>query len=314
MRRADSPRPPIFFFCRWDKSHTPYFLAFQAGALPNPGPVQNAAVVIQPDWSFSLFNYVASPYDLTSPLWRSYVVPSSYDMSWPHYQIEGIPIGGQFNAALTSNQVNRNDAAPPQPVAPPPPAVSSSSSSTPSAPPTPQPIVPGMLHNLTVTSFVVSAVANGGAACAVTLVLSPPSPGSSIIAYLQASDSKWWSKAWPQSYYATSSGGTAVIANLFSTPLTDAPYKSLAFFAVPGNTNGVPLQAVPVALGTTSVPFIANALGTVLVNRGFVTNPLSLLPTTLIGTASSAATTSMADLAFAALAAAILGLATTGLF
>jgi hypothetical protein len=237
--------------------------------------VQNAAVVIQPDWSFSLSHYVASPYDLTSPLWRSYVVPSSYDMSWPHYQIEGIPIGGQFNGALTSTQVNRNDAAPAQPIAPtPPPVVSASSSSSPSAPPTPLPIVPGSSHNLTVTSFVVSTVATGGAACAVTLVLSPPSPGSSIIAYLQASDSKWWSKAWPQSYYATSSGGTAVIANLFSTPLTDAPYKSLAFFAVPGDLNGVPLQAVPVALGTTSVPFIANALAKARVNRGFVNPPL----------------------------------------
>lgn len=76
----------------WDKSHSPYFLAWQRGEMANPGELQNAAVVIQSDWSFTLKGYAASPNDAFSNLWRAYLVPASFDMKWPEYQIEGIPM------------------------------------------------------------------------------------------------------------------------------------------------------------------------------------------------------------------------------
>jgi len=78
----------------WDKSHSPYFLAWTRGEMANPGELQNAAVVIKNDWSFTLQGYAASPYDATSDLWRAYLVPASYDMKWPEYQIEGVPMPG----------------------------------------------------------------------------------------------------------------------------------------------------------------------------------------------------------------------------
>lgn len=135
----------------WDKSHSPYFLAWTRGEMANPGELQNAAVVIQSDWSFTLKGYAASPYDATSDLWRAYLVPASFNMRWPEYQIEGIPMPADpAGVALCYEDVTKSGgrvgggplnggAAPPtapaaSPAAPAAPAASSAPAASPAAP------------------------------------------------------------------------------------------------------------------------------------------------------------------------------------
>jgi len=138
----------------WDKSHSPYFLAWTRGEMANPGELQNAAVVIQSDWSFTLKGYAASPYDATSNLWRAYLVPASFDMKWPEYQIEGVPMPAFLPAAalcfedvtksggrVAGGPLNGGGAAPPAAPAASPaaPAASHAPAASPAAPPAASP-------------------------------------------------------------------------------------------------------------------------------------------------------------------------------
>jgi hypothetical protein len=89
---------------------------------------QNAGVVLRPDWSWTLEGYAGSQYDAVSDLWRAYLLPQTFDLSWPNYLIEGIPMRGDVpNGALCWVEVsktqgftqggdgNGNVAAPPPP-------------------------------------------------------------------------------------------------------------------------------------------------------------------------------------------------------
>lgn len=146
----------------WDKSHSPYFLAWTRGEMANPGELQNAAVVIQSDWSFTLKGYAASPYDATSNLWRAYLVPASFNMKWPDYQIEGIPMPDFLPAAalcfedvtksggrVAGGPMNGGGAAPPPAASPAAPAASPAApaaskapAASPAAPPAASPAAP----------------------------------------------------------------------------------------------------------------------------------------------------------------------------
>jgi len=83
----------------WDKSHGPYRNHQLADPGYDAGDAQNAGVVVKADWTFTLQGYQASPNDATSDLWIGFVVPSTYDMSYPNYQIEGVAIRGDLQAA-----------------------------------------------------------------------------------------------------------------------------------------------------------------------------------------------------------------------
>jgi hypothetical protein len=83
----------------WDKSHSPYFEHYLRDPSYDAGDAQNAAVVIQSDWTWTIQGYQASPNDATSDLWVAMVVPASFDMKWPDYQIEGTQIRGDLVAA-----------------------------------------------------------------------------------------------------------------------------------------------------------------------------------------------------------------------
>lgn len=68
----------------WDKSHGPYLNAAKRSgdpqAIANAAQLQNAGVVIQADWSFRLEDFAGDYNDLNSPLWRAYLLPSTFDM------------------------------------------------------------------------------------------------------------------------------------------------------------------------------------------------------------------------------------------
>jgi len=83
----------------WDKSHGPYRNKQLADPGYDAGDAQNAGVVLQADFTWKLENYQASPNDATSDLWIAFVVPQSYDMSYPAYQIEGVAIRADLQAA-----------------------------------------------------------------------------------------------------------------------------------------------------------------------------------------------------------------------
>lgn len=83
----------------WDKSHGPYRNKQLADPGYDAGDAQNAGVVLQADFTWKLANYQASPNDATSDLWIAFCVPQSYDMSYPAYQIEGVAIRADLQAA-----------------------------------------------------------------------------------------------------------------------------------------------------------------------------------------------------------------------
>jgi len=80
----------------WDKSHSRYLNL----GVPNPGQAQNAGVVLASDFTFNWDNWASAPaQDGVARAFRFFVMPQSFDMTWPNYQIEGIPIPGDVLAA-----------------------------------------------------------------------------------------------------------------------------------------------------------------------------------------------------------------------
>jgi hypothetical protein len=94
----------------WDKTHNQYL----ASGVADPGSAQNAAIVISPSGSWSISNWVtldpvAAKSDAVAPIVKFFLLPITFDVSWPNYSIESIQIPGNvINAAVTSLTLNRD--------------------------------------------------------------------------------------------------------------------------------------------------------------------------------------------------------------
>ena len=78
----------------------------------NPGVDQNAGIPMNADWSYGPWTPWCNPgavaEDSTAQFMRVYLLPQSFDLSWPDYQIEGMPIPGDvLDAAVASLEVDR---------------------------------------------------------------------------------------------------------------------------------------------------------------------------------------------------------------
>jgi hypothetical protein len=68
---------------------------------PNPGQAQNAGVVLGGDGGIAWDQWCSAPSDAYATKVRFYIVPQSYVMTWPEYQVEG----GGLPADLTNSAV-----------------------------------------------------------------------------------------------------------------------------------------------------------------------------------------------------------------
>jgi hypothetical protein len=83
----------------YDKTH------IQGGGYPAP-VVQGVAIA--KTGSFVITKYCSDPHDLISKYIFLYVVPATFDVSWPHFQQEGGPLRSDvITAAVASLKIDR---------------------------------------------------------------------------------------------------------------------------------------------------------------------------------------------------------------